>query len=471
MKTQNPTSKKKVSIVVVGGGGGGLCAAIAAAEAGAETVTLLEKLSYLGGDTLRSDQIISAGGTPLQTQAGIVDTPHAYLIDHIKGGRYKSDLVVAAILIQNGAPAWDWLASHGCSFPAPEALHQQHDHTAVRSVKLQPPGMAPALKQTALALGVNILYETPVTGLLTKKGAVVGVQAEQAGQPVTFDADAVILATGGFGRNQQMVSESCYALREAVSWSSPGNTGDGILMAQELGAAVIDYPDLPLRAFRVIQTGSDVRNKVLHPTYLMAQTRGLGAILVATDGKRFYDEMGRSNEIVQAAIARGPVFYNIFDSRIATPSPWLPETTFEGQWTSAINDGMVGAQADTLAGLADATGLPAADLAQAVQRWNQDVAAGADTEFGRTTGLGTIELAPFYAMRFKPAIVQTLGGLRINTETQVLTNDGQVIPGLYAVGQVTGGVHGADYIGGSSLLELAVFGRIAGENAVLLAIE
>ncbi|MFZ6026175.1 MAG: FAD-dependent oxidoreductase [Chloroflexota bacterium] len=468
MSTQIPTSKK-VNVVVIGGGGGGLCAAIAAAEAGAETVTLLEKLSYLGGDTLRSDQIISAGGTPLQAQAGIVDTPHAYMIDHIAGGRYKSDLVVAATLIQHGAAAWDWLANHGCSFPGPEALHQQHDHTAKRSVKLQPPGMVPALKQTALALGVKILFETAATGLLTANGAVVGVQAEQAGQPVTFNADAVILATGGFGRNPQMVNESCYALREAVSWNSPGNTGDGIRMAQELGAAVIDYPDLPLRAFRVIQTGSDVRNKVLHPTYLMAQTRGLGAILVATDGKRFYDEMGRSNEIVQAAIARGPVFYNIFDSRIATPSPWLPEKTFEEQWASAVNDGMVGAQADSLADLAHAMGLPAADLEQTIQRWNQDVTAGTDTEFGRATNLGTIEQPPFYAMRFKPAIVQTLGGLRINEETQVLTGDGQAIPGLYAVGQVTGGVHGADYIGGSSLLELVVFGKIAGENAVLLA--
>jgi fumarate reductase flavoprotein subunit len=467
MSNQQPS--KSIKVVVVGGGGGGLCAAIAAKDAGASDVTLLEKLPHLGGDTLISDQIISAAGTPLQAQAGIVDTPHDYLIDHIKGGRNKSDLVLAATLIQSGPAAWEWLAAKGCKFPGPEALHKQHDHTATRSVKLLPPGMAPALKQTALDMGVKILFETAATGLITRDGKVAGVKALQAGNEVEFEADAVILATGGFSRNAEMVRNTCYALREAVSWSSPGNTGDGIVMAQSLGAAVIDYPDLPLNAFRVIQTGSDVKHKVLHPTYLLGQTRALGAILVGTDGKRFHDEMGRSNEIVQAAIARGPVFYNVFDSRIATPSRWLPEKTFEDQWNEAIRDGMVGAKADTVAELAEQIGVPADALVATVERWNQDNAAGADSEYGRKESLGTIEQAPFYAMCFKPAIVQTLGGLRINPQAQVLDTEGQPIPGLYAVGQVTGGVHGADYIGGSSLLELAVFGKLAGETAVQLA--
>lgn len=457
---------KDVKVVVVGGGGGGLCAAIAAAEAGATEVTLLEKLPRVGGDTLISDQIISAAGTKLQEEAGVVDTPHQYLIDHLKGGRYKSDIVLAATLIQNGRAAWEWLASKGCEFPDTEALHVQHDHAIARSVKLKPPGMVPALKQTALALGIKILFETPATALLVQDGKVVGVKAEQDGRSVTFDADSVILATGGFSRNQEMVREACSALREAVSWSMPGNTGDGITMAKMVGADVIGYPDLPLNAFRVIQCGSDVKNKVLHPTYLLAQTRALGAIMVGVDGRRFHDEMGRSNEIVQAAMARGPFFYNVFDGRIAKPTSWLPEKTFEEQWESALKDGMIGAQADSIEELAEKIEVPADALVQTLARWNQDVEKGADSEYGRSESLGKIEQVPFYAMRLKPAIVQTLGGLRINSQAQVLNTQHQPIAGLFAVGQVTGGVHGADYIGGSALLELAVFGKIAGENAV-----
>jgi len=465
MKSANSGGSKNNKVVVVGGGGGGLCAAIAASEAGAGEVTLLEKLPHLGGDTIISDQIISAAGTELQAKAGIVDTPHQYLVDHLKGGRYKSDIVLAATLIQKGAAAWAWLADKGCQFPGPEALHVQHDHSLARSVKLLPPGMIPPLKQAALARGVQIFYNTRATDLLVEDGRGVGVKAEQDGQPVTYQADSVILASGGFGRNREMVKETCPALVEAVSWSSPGNTGDGIQMAQAIGAAVVSYPDMPLDAFRVIQTGADVKHKVLHPTYMMAHTRAQGAILVGADGKRFYDEMGRSFEVVQAAMTHGAFYFLIFDGRMATATAWLPEKTFEAQLESAVNDGLVAAQAPTLAELAEKIAIPSTALEATVAQWNRDVEGGKDTAFGRTESLGKIEQPPFYALRYKPAIVQTLGGLRISPQAQVLDSMGRPIPGLYAVGQITGGVHGADYIGGSALLELAVFGVIAGENA------
>jgi flavocytochrome c len=468
MNSTSHVGSTEGKVVVIGGGGGGLCAAIAAVDAGAGEVVLLEKLPHVGGDTLISDQIISAAGTELQKKAGIADTPHQYLIDHLKGGRYKSDLILAATLIQNGVSAWAWLADKGCQFPGPEALHVQHDHSLARSVKLLPPGMIPPLKQAALARGVQILFKTRATELIAQDGRVVGVKAECEEQPVEFQADSVILASGGFGRNQEMIKEICPALMEAVSWSSPGNTGDGILMAKAIGANVVSYPDMPLDAFRVIQTGADVKHKVLHPTYIMAHMRAQGGILVGTDGKRFYDEMGRSFEMVQAAMAHGPFYFLIFDARMATPTSWLREKTFEAQLESAVQDGFVAAQAPTLAELAEKMAVSPSTLKETIARWNGDVEGGQDTEFGRTEGLGKIEQPPFYALRYKPAIVQTLGGLKINARAQVLDQAGRPIPGLYAVGQVTGGVHGADYIGGSALLELVVFGVIAGENAVRL---
>jgi flavocytochrome c len=446
-----------IKVVVVGGGGAGLCASIAAAEAGAADVTLLEKTSKLGGDTILSGHIISAGGTSLQEQAGIDDSPHRYLIDLLNGGRFTSDVVLAATLASSGPMAWQWLADHGCRFPGPEGLHVQHDHTLARSVKLEPPGLL-ALKQTAESAGVKIVFDSPVVSLLLKSGRVAGVVAEKDGQNANYPADAVILATGGFGRNKELINAYCPQFGESASWNSLGITGDGIQLGQSAGADLVQ-----MEALRVVQSGADVRMKVLHPTYLMAQIRALGGILVAPDGQRFYDEMGRSFEMIYAAMERGPHYFLIFDSRMALPSKWLPEDTFEKQLDAAVGDGFVVMKADTLQDLADQMGAPA--LVDTVEQWNADVAAGHDTVCGRTEGLGPIAEPPFYAARYKPAIVQTLGGLRINPQAQVLDTAGQPIPGLYAAGQVTGGVHGSDYIGGSSLLELVVFGTAAGRQA------
>ncbi len=459
---QVKTSRK---VVVVGGGGAGLCAAIAAADAGAAEVTLLEKTGLIGGDTLISGQVISAAGTRLQKAAGIEDSPAHYLAELLKGGRYRSDPLLAATLVQNGAEAWDWLEAIGCKFPGPEGLHVQHDHTVARSVKFAPPGLIGPLKNAAEARGVRLLLNTRATRLIMESGKVVAVAAERDGVTETFAADGVILASGGFGRNSDMIHAICPALAEAVSWSMPGMTGDGIVMAQAVGADVVDNRDLPLDSFRVIQSGADVKQQVLYPTYLLAQIRGLGGIFVGMDGRRFYDEMGRSNEMVQAAMARGPHYYLIFDGRMAQPSPWLKGDTFAEQMEIAVKDGLVSAQAPTLPELAAGIGLDADAFIETVTTWNQDVAAGKDTEFGRTEGLGKLETPPFYAFRYKPAIVQTLGGLRINPQTQVLDPSGAPIPGLFAAGQVTGGVHGADYIGGSALLEVVVFGVLAGHNA------
>lgn len=462
---KKPQGKNNIMVIVVGGGGAGLCAAIAAADAGAAEVTLLEKTGLIGGDTLISGQVISAAGTRLQQAAGIEDSPAYYLAELLKGGRYRSDPLLAATLVQHGAAAWDWLENIGCKLPGPEGLHVQHDHTVARSVKFAPPGMIGPLKNAAEARGVRILLNTQATRLLVESGRVVGVEAEQAGATATFPADSVILTTGGFGRNPDMIREVCPALAEAASWSMPGMTGDGIIMAQALGADVVDNRDLPLDSFRVIQSGADVKQQVLYPTYLLAQIRGLGGIFVGLDGRRFYDEMGRSNEIVQAAMAQGAHYYLIFDARMAQPSPWLKGETFAAQMEIAVKDGMVAAEAPTLAELAGEIGLETAALTETAATWNREVDAGKDAEFGRSEGLGKLETPPFYAIRYKPAIVQTLSGLRINPQAQVLNKSGAPIPRLFAAGQTTGGIHGADYIGGSALLEVVVFGILAGQNA------
>ncbi|MBN1311741.1 MAG: flavocytochrome c [Anaerolineae bacterium] len=451
---------ENVKVIVVGGGGAGLCASIAAVEAGAAGVTLMEKMPKLGGDTIISGMVISAGGTHLQEQAGVQDTPHQYLIDLLAGGRYTSDLMLAATLVQSGPAAWEWLTKHDCQFPGPEGLHVQHDHTLARSVKFAPPGMISPLKQAAEARGVNIMLSSPVQSLVLEDGRVAGVIGEKDGQTTEYLADSVILATGGFGRNKDMVNQYNPKFAEAASWNSLGITGDGITLAQAAGADVVQ-----MEALRIIQTGADVRVKVLHPTYLMGQIRALGGILVNPDGKRFYDEMGRSYEMIHAAMAHGPFYFLIFDAKMATPSQWLPEKTFEEQLNAAVKDGMVAMQADTVKELADQMGAPA--LVETVQRWNADTAEGEDTVCRRIEGLNPITEPPFYAIRYKPAIVQTLGGVRIDTRARVLDQSGRPIPGLYAAGQVTGGIHGADYIGGSALLECAVYGIIAGQQAVI----
>ena len=268
---------------------------------------------------------------------------------------------------------------------------------------------------------------------------------------LTINAKAVILTTGGFGANEEMYCTYRPDLKGTVTTNAPGATGDGIVMAQAVGADLVDIEQIQL-----------------HPTVEQATSmlitegvRGDGAILVNQSGVRFVNEL-LTRDVVSAAELEqeGQYAYVIFDQNLR-----------EGLKATEkyIKNGIV-TEGETIEALAEKLGIDPAVLAKTLADWNDAVAAGEDKEFGRTTGMEhDLSKAPYYAIKVAPGIHHTMGGVKINTNTQVIDTNGNVIPGLFAAGEVTGGVHGGNRIGGNAVADIVVYGRIAGANACLYA--
>ena len=296
-------------------------------------------------------------------------------------------------------------------------------------------------------MGIEVLLETKAVSILMNDGAACGVMAEGADCDYTIHAKAVILATGGFGANEEMYCTYRPDLKGTVTTNAPGATGDGIVLAQSVGADLVDIEQIQLHP-TVEQTTSIM---------VTESVRGDGAILVNQSGVRFTNEL-LTRDVVSAAELEqeGCYAYIIFDQRLR-----------EGLKATEkyIKNGIV-TEAESIEALAEALGMDPAVLSQTLSDWNAAVAAGEDTAFGRTTGMEhDLSVAPYYAIKIAPGIHHTMGGVKIDTETHVINTDGEIIPGLFAAGEVCGGVHGGNRIGGNAVADIVVFGRIAGANA------
>ena len=287
-------------------------------------------------------------------------------------------------------------------------------------------------------------------------GRVTGVVAfdTKNGQKYNFKANkAVIMATGGYAASNALVSKY-NGVSGLPTSNAPTSTGDGIEMGLKAGAALegMDY-------IQIHPHGNPVTGG------LQSHFAGVikNSIYVNKEGKRFVEESGRRDVISNATIAQpGQIMFSIFDS--------------EGGFYAGVKElsdldnlkskGYI-YQADTLADLAKQAGIDAKGLEETVARYNELVKAGKDTDFNKDEVELTIGKAPFYCVPLSPTLHHTMGGLKINTEAQVLKEDGSVIPGLYAAGEVTGGIHGSNRVGGNALTDGVVFGRIAGRNAAL----
>ena len=277
-----------------------------------------------------------------------------------------------------------------------------------------------------------------------KAAGINGVTAD--GGNVIINAKAVILATGGFGANLEMVAELNPALEGFMTTNSAGLQGQGIAMAQAVGAATVDMNQIQIHPTVEANTAGLITEGL----------RGDGAILVNAEGKRFIDEVGTRDVVSAAEIAQtGSYSWLIVDQKMVDKSTVIAGYINKG-YTTAGN---------TYEELAEAVGMPAADFPATMEAWNANVAAKTDAEFGRTSFANPLDTAPYYAIKVTAGIHHTMGGLKINTATEVLTEEGTVIPGLYAAGEVTGGVHGANRLGGNAVSDIVVFGRIAGTNA------
>ncbi len=440
---------KSADIVVIGAGGAGMSAAIEAAQKGATNVVILEKMPITGGNTVRATGGLNASETQYQKRDGIEDSNDLFYEDTMKGGKNLNDPDLVKTLVQNSAAAVDWgneiggdlsvVAQFGGA--SVKRIHRPSDTSAVG------PMLVKTLNAKLGELGIPVLLETKATKIIADKdGKITGVEAEDENGEFVINTKAVILATGGFGANPDMVVKYAPQLAGFITTNHSGATGDGIEMALEVGAGLTDIEQ--------IQTHPTVNPNTA--TMYTEGVRGNGAILVNNEGNRFVNEL-ETRDVVSAAILAQP-----------NEESWLVFDTAVRESLSAIekyiNEGII-VEANTIEELAEKTGINKENLVATMNKYASMQEAGEDSEFGRKSMEVPLTKAPFFAGLAKPAIHHTMGGVKINTETQVLKEDGSVIPGLYAAGEVVGGVHGGNRLGGNAVADIVVFGRISGDNA------
>lgn len=441
---------QQADIVVIGAGGAGMTAAIQAVQDGATDVVILEKMPITGGNTTRSTGGLNAAGTSYQEADGIEDSVELFVEDTMKGGKELNDKELVTVMAENSIDAVDWVNEIGGDLSvvgmfggaSVKRIHRPSDTSAVG------PMLVKALNAKVEELEIPVLLETTAEKiLLDDSGKVCGVSAvDKDGEAFTIDCTAVVLATGGFGANSDMVVEYKPDLAGFCTTNHAGATGDGIAMAKELGAAFVDMEQ--------IQTHPTVNPDT--QTMYTEGVRGNGAILINKEGKRFCNEL-ETRDVVSAAIleqADGQC-YLLFDEAVRESLAAIE---------SYIKAGIV-TEADTPEALGEALGIDGAALAETLKAYAGYQAAGKDEEFGRESMELPLDKPKYYAALCAPAIHHTMGGVKINTATEVLKEDGTAIPGLFAAGEVTGGVHGANRLGGNAVTDIVVFGRIAGSGA------
>ena len=488
-------------IVIVGAGGAGMTAAIAAANEG-KNVVIVESQAMVGGNSVRSTGGMNAAKTPAQDEnefaesAGVEKTletaasewadneaitaladtvagqwaeyqanPVGYFdsvelmeLDTLIGGHGTNDPALVEALCSNSADAIAWLSEQGIELTSVSSFggaSVKRIHRPVDSEgKTISVGsyMIPLLQAKCEELGVEFIMNTTANEILTDaNGAAVGIAAtDKNGAAVTVNAKAVVLATGGFGANLDMVVEYKPDLAGFMTTNAPGAQGQGIDMAVAIGAGTVDMDQIQIHPTVEANTAALITEGL----------RGDGAILVNAEGNRFTDEVGTRDVVSAAEIAQtGSYSWLVIDQAMADAS-----SVIQGY----INNGYT-VTGETYEELAEAMGVDAAAFAATMDKWNAAVAAGVDEEFGRTSFANPLDTAPYYAIKVTAGIHHTMGGLTINPQTQVLAGDGTVIDGLYAAGEVTGGVHGGNRLGGTAVADFVVFGRIAGEQAAAYA--
>ncbi len=440
----------ETDVVVIGAGGAGMTAAIMLNQAGTNFV-LLEKMPYAGGNTTKATGGMNAAETHYQKEQGIEDSTALFAADTMKGGHALNDPALVAVMANESAGAIDWLDTIGAELPkisfsggaSVNRIHAPEDGSGVGAFLVD--RFSAKLKE----LGVEIMYDTAATELLTdEEGKICGVKAEGAEYNYTFRCKAVILATGGFGANEAMYTQYRPDLKGTVTTNAPGATGDGIIMAQALGAALVDIEQIQLHP-TVEQTTSIL---------ITESVRGDGAILVNQGGVRFTNELLTRDAVSAAELEQeGQYAWIIFDQNLRDHLKATEKYVKSG----------ITVQADTIEGLAEQLGIAPDVLKKTVGDWNGYVKDQRDPDFGRTTGMNAdLTTAPYYAIKIAPGIHHTMGGVKIDTRARVINTEGKEIPGLFAAGEVCGGVHGGNRLGGNAVADIVIFGRIAAQSVL-----
>ena len=436
-------------VVIVGAGGAGLTAAVRAAQTGAK-VLVLEKMPFVGGNSLKASGGMNCADTKFQAALDITDSGvPEFIEDTMNGGHGINDLALVTTMAENSAEAVDWLDSIGAPLPKVAAtggtvhkyLHSPEDGSPVGEY------LVAKLNEEAQRNGIEVMLNTTATEILMADGAAVGVKANDAEHDYTVNAKAVVLATGGFGANFDLMCSFNPSLANAVTTNHPGATGDGILMAEAVGAATVDMDRIQLHPTVYQATSMLVSEKM----------RSLGAILVNRDGVRFTNDLATRDAVSNAELEQpGGYAWIIFDQNLVDNNKSAAKYIEQGMAVTG----------DTYEALAEAMNVDVDAFVKTMETWNEAVATGEDKEFGRNNGMDAdLSTAPFFAIQIAPGIHHTMGGVKIDTATRVIDTEGKPIDGLFAAGETTGGVHGGNRIGGNAVCDFVVFGRIAGANA------
>ncbi len=450
-----PKEKEDVTldcdVVVVGAGGAGLTASVMATQQGMKVI-LLEKMPFVGGNSLRAEGGMNAADTKVQAELGLEgNTVDNFVDDTLRLGHDLADPDLVRTLAENSAEAVDWLFSIDAPLEKVKAtggtqhqyLHQPADGQAVGSY------LVAKLSAKAEELGIDVRVNTKATEILMDNGRAVGVKAEDEDHNYTINAKSVVLATGGFGANFDLMASYDPSLANAVTTNHAGAQGDGIMMAQAVGADTVDMEQIQLHP-TVIQSNGLLVSESL---------RSYGAVIVNTEGKRFVNDLAGRDVVSQAELKQPDGYcYIIFDQNLVDHLAL----------TKKFIDGGYALTGDTYVALAREMGLEGdavENFVNTMVAWNESCAKGVDEEWGRNNGMEAQATAPFYAIKIAPGIHHTMGGIKIDEKAEVIDTDGNVIPGLFACGETTGGIHGGNRVGGNAVCDFIVFGRIAGQSA------
>lgn len=485
----------EADVVIIGAGGAGMTAAITAAEAG-QSVIIVESQAMVGGNSILATGGMNAADTIYQDdnefgesagveaillsaedymyddyvvelveavtaqweayQAdpdGYFDSTDLMALDTYVGGYCVANPVLVETFVNGTADGIDWLASIGIELTSVSSfggasvkrIHRPVDESG--SVLSVGSTMVPILESVCESYGVEIILNTTVSEILMTDGAASGVFGTATdGSTLTVNAGAVIIATGGFGANDEMVAEYAPDLEGYANTNAVGAQGDGITMGVAVGAAVVDMDQIQVHPTIEYNTSALITEGL----------RGDGAILVNAEGERFCDEVGTRDEVSAAEFEQtGSYSWLIVDQAMVDAS-----TVIQGYITKGYTY-----TGETYEELAEAIGVDAETFAATMETWNASVEAGVDEEYGRVSFADTLDTAPYYAIQVTGGVHYTMGGLSINEDTEVLDEDGNAIPGLYAAGEVVGDIHGGNRLGGNAVADFVVFGRIAGASA------
>ncbi|HSB51784.1 MAG TPA: flavocytochrome c [Dissulfurispiraceae bacterium] len=443
---------EKTDVVVIGAGAAGFSAAITAHDKGARVI-LIEKMPITGGNSQLAAGGMNACETRFQKEKGIKDTCQIMFDDTMKGGKNLNDPELVRVLAKNSAGSVDWLTGLGADLSdvgrmGGASVNRTHRPSGGAAVGAN---ITQVLKRNAEDRKIDVRLNSRVVKIIEdKKGRVTGVLVEgKHSKLYRIDAKAVILAAGGFSANPERVAYYQPAFKGMTTSNQPGATGDGLVLGDTAGGRLIDMKEIQIHP--TVAAGSRI--------LITEAVRGNGAILVNREGKRFVNEITTRDAASAAILAQtGKTAFLVFDEGIRKSLKQIDgyfhlELVIEG---------------DTVKDLADKLKVPPDALEATIDAYNKAFDDKNDPELKRPDMPRPLRSPKYYAIEVMPGIHYTMGGLKINANTQVISKDGKPIPGFYAAGEVTGGVHGANRLGGNSISETITFGRIAGENAATL---